>query len=95
MKSYLIALTVGLLVGIIYGALNVRSPAPPIIALVGLLGILVGEQVVPIAKHLARGHNLNFALLRLQCGEHVFGTLPMGASGITSEGRSENKSNSS
>mgnify|MGYP000632601126 CR=1 FL=1 len=44
MKLYLISLAVGLLVGVIYGVLNVRSPAPPVIALVGLLGILIGEQ---------------------------------------------------
>ena len=49
MKIYLVALGVGILVGIIYGLLNVRSPAPPVVALVGLLGMLVGEQVVPMA----------------------------------------------
>jgi XapX domain-containing protein len=45
MKAYLIALAVGLLVSAIYGLLNVRSPAPPVIALIGLLGILSGEHV--------------------------------------------------
>ncbi|SMD13774.1 DUF1427 family protein [Rhizobium sp. RU36D] len=50
MKLYLISLAAGLLVGVIYGVLNVRSPAPPVIALVGLLGILIGEQIVPLAK---------------------------------------------
>ncbi|WP_165223292.1 DUF1427 family protein [Affinirhizobium pseudoryzae] len=50
MKLYVISLAAGLLVGVIYGVLNVRSPAPPVIALVGLLGILIGEQVVPLAK---------------------------------------------
>jgi XapX domain-containing protein len=49
---YLISLGAGLLVGAIYGLLGVRSPAPPLVALVGLLGILVGEQAVPAAKHL-------------------------------------------
>ena len=38
------------IVGVIYGVLNVRSPAPPVIALVGLLGILIGEQIVPLAR---------------------------------------------
>jgi XapX domain-containing protein len=51
MKPYLISLGAGLLVGVIYNLLNVRSPAPPAIALVGLLGILLGEQVVPLVKH--------------------------------------------
>lgn len=41
MKLYLMSLSAGLLVGIIYALIDVRSPAPPIIALVGLLGILV------------------------------------------------------
>lgn len=50
MKLYVISLAVGLLVGVIYGLLNVRSPAPPVIALIGLLGILIGEQIVPYAK---------------------------------------------
>jgi XapX domain-containing protein len=49
---YLISLAAGLLVGAIYGLLGVRSPAPPVIALIGLLGMLIGEQAVPAAKHL-------------------------------------------
>ena len=40
MKLYLLSLGAGLLVGIVYSLLNVRSPAPPVVALVGLLGIL-------------------------------------------------------
>jgi XapX domain-containing protein len=49
---YLISLAAGLLVGAIYGLLGVRSPAPPVVALVGLLGMLAGEQIVPVAKRL-------------------------------------------
>jgi XapX domain-containing protein len=45
-QPFAIALGVGIGVGAIYGFLNVRSPAPPIIALVGLLGILIGETAV-------------------------------------------------
>lgn len=52
MKPYLFSLGAGLLVGVIYSLLNVRSPAPPAIALLGLLGMLLGEQAVPIAKRL-------------------------------------------
>ncbi len=47
MKPYLLSLGLGLLIGIIYNLSGVRSPAPPIIALVGLLGILLGEQALP------------------------------------------------
>ena len=52
MKMYIVSLAAGVLVGLIYGFLNVRSPAPPIIALVGLLGILVGEQLPPLIRQL-------------------------------------------
>lgn len=52
MKPYLLSLGAGLLVGALYALLNVRSPAPPVIALLGLLGILIGEQAVSGAKGL-------------------------------------------
>jgi XapX domain-containing protein len=52
MKPYLLSLGAGLLVGVIYSLLHVRSPAPPAIALLGLLGMLLGEQAVPIVKRL-------------------------------------------
>ena len=52
MKLYAISAAVGLLVGAIYGLLHVRSPAPPVIALIGLFGMLAGEQLVPIVKRL-------------------------------------------
>ena len=53
MKIYLISLGAGLLAGLVYSLLGVRSPAPPVIALVGLAGILLGEQIVPVAKRIA------------------------------------------
>lgn len=53
MKPLIIALAVGLIVGAFYGSLNVRSPAPPYVALLGLLGILLGEQgVQAVRRHL-------------------------------------------
>jgi XapX domain-containing protein len=52
MKPYLLSLGAGLVVGIVYHLLNVRSPAPPVVALVGLLGILLGEQLIPVAKRI-------------------------------------------
>lgn len=76
MRPYLIALAVGLLVGVIYGALNVRSPAPPVIALVGLLGILVGEQLVPLVKRMAAGEPRPLASFVQDCRTHVLGGLP-------------------
>ena len=50
MRAYLVALGVGLLAGLLYGLLKVKSPAPPVIALIGLLGMLIGEQAGPLAK---------------------------------------------
>ena len=44
MKVLLISFVVGLGVGILYGLLRVKSPAPPIVALLGLLGMVLGEQ---------------------------------------------------
>ena len=45
MKGLLMSFLVGLGVGVIYGLLRVKSPAPPIIALIGLFGIVLGEQI--------------------------------------------------
>lgn len=77
MKVYVISLAAGLLVGIIYGLLNVRSPAPPIIALVGLFGILVGEQLPPLVKNLWRNEPAALSWLQ-QVRPHMFGHLPKG-----------------
>jgi XapX domain-containing protein len=84
-KAYMIALAVGLLVGVIYGLLNVRSPAPPLVALIGLLGILVGEQIVPVAKQLLSGQPNAFCDVTADCAEHLFGALPGKARGAASE----------
>ncbi len=46
MLPYLLSAGVGLGVGVLYALLGVRSPAPPIIALLGLLGMLAGEAAV-------------------------------------------------
>jgi XapX domain-containing protein len=75
MKVYLLSLGAGLLVGIVYSLLGVRSPAPPVVALIGLLGILVGEQVIPLAKRWADSHELA-RFVRNECRDHVLGRLP-------------------
>ncbi len=77
MKVYLFSLAAGLLVGIIYSLINVRSPAPPVVALVGLLGILVGEQIVPFAKTLWNREPAAVSWLH-QIKPHMFGHLPKG-----------------
>ena len=45
MRVLLISFVVGLGVGILYGLIRVKSPAPPIVALLGLLGMVIGEQL--------------------------------------------------
>jgi len=51
MKAYLISLGVGIAVGLVYSLLHVKSPAPPTVALVGLLGMLAGENAIPFVRH--------------------------------------------
>ncbi len=38
MKASLLSFGAGLVVGVVYSLLGVRSPAPPVVALIGLLG---------------------------------------------------------
>ena len=45
MKVLFLSFAVGLGVGVLYGVIRVKSPAPPIIALLGLLGMVLGEQL--------------------------------------------------
>jgi XapX domain-containing protein len=50
MYGYLVSLLTGLAVGALYGLLHVRSPAPPLVALIGLLGMVLGEQATDAVK---------------------------------------------
>lgn len=77
MKLYLMSIGAGLLVGVIYALLDVRSPAPPIIALIGLLGILVGEQIPPLVRGYLQQTPTTHAWMH-QVRPHVFGHLPAG-----------------
>src|SRR5438132_2757621 len=76
MRVYLLSPGAGLLVGIVYSLLNVRSPAPPVVALVGLFGILVGEQIIPVAKHMLDGSNPPAAWRQSHGTPHIIGLLP-------------------
>ncbi|HEU5435063.1 MAG TPA: DUF1427 family protein [Telluria sp.] len=73
MKVYLISLAAGMLAGLLYSLLNVRSPAPPAIALVGLLGMLLGEQIVPMVKHAMAGESITIGWLRSECVPKITG----------------------
>jgi XapX domain-containing protein len=76
MKMYALSLAAGLLVGVIYSILNIRSPAPPLVALVGLLGILAGEQIIPVGKEILAGNPLHEAWRAAKSASHIFGELP-------------------
>jgi XapX domain-containing protein len=76
MRIYLVSLGAGILVGLIYSLLGVRSPAPPLVALIGLLGMLVGEQVIPVGRQMLAGTSLAAAWKQANCTGHIFGLLP-------------------
>jgi XapX domain-containing protein len=76
MKMYIFSLLAGILVGLIYSLINVRSPAPPLVALVGLLGILAGEQIIPVGKQMLSGTGFHSAWQQSKCNQHLFGSLP-------------------
>ncbi|MBK5958800.1 XapX domain-containing protein [Rhodoplanes elegans] len=82
LKAYLLSLGAGLLVGVVYSLIGVRSPAPPTIALIGLLGILLGEQIVPVVKRLIGGHDVA-GFVRTSCAAHVLGPLPGGEPAVS------------
>ncbi len=80
MKAYVFSLLAGVLIGLMYSWIDVPSPAPPTIALLGLLGILIGEQVIPVGKKMFRGVGFLMAWREEHCNQHVFGPLPSRAS---------------
>jgi XapX domain-containing protein len=83
MKAYVLSLLAGILVGLVYSLIGVTSPAPPVVALVGLLGILAGEQIFPVAKKMISGANFRLAWKEEHCNQHLFGSLPGRNSGST------------
>jgi len=76
MKLYIVSLAAGILVGLIYAFLQVRSPAPPAIALIGLLGMLIGEQTGPIVKRALAREPITATWLRTECVASITGVPP-------------------
>lgn len=73
MKVYLLSLGAGALVGILYALIHVRSPAPPAVALLGLLGMLIGEQLVPLAKRALSDEPLTIGWFQQECTPKITG----------------------
>ncbi|WP_084530855.1 DUF1427 family protein [Burkholderia sp. WSM2232] len=59
MKPYILSLLGGLLAGAIYSLIRVRSPAPPMVALIGLLGMVIGTQVIPTGRQLLTSNTVS------------------------------------
>lgn len=76
MKPYLISLLMGVLAGILYFLLQIQSPAPPVIALLGLLGMLIGEQLVPLIRRKLAGEPLTAAWFHTECMPKITGAPP-------------------
>ncbi|MFC5428798.1 DUF1427 family protein [Paraburkholderia denitrificans] len=91
MKSYAFSLLAGILAGIVYYTIGVQSPAPPAIALAGLLGMLAGEQILPIARHVLSGLRLKAAWREAKSGQHMFGALPGARSSDTIDTSAKNQ----
>ncbi|KAI5930419.1 Astacin-like metalloendopeptidase [Manis javanica] len=73
--------------GVVHSLLQVRSPAPPLVALVGLLGILAGEQIVPVGRHLLQGMDLRSACSKTQATEHFWASCPAARTPISDADR--------
>jgi xanthosine utilization system XapX-like protein len=60
MRTYLLSLGAGLVVGIVYSLLN----------------LLIGEQIIPVARHMLEGSHLAAAWRQSHGTPHIFGLLP-------------------
>lgn len=45
--SMLLALATGIIIGIVFQSLKIPSPAPPFLGLLGLLGMFLGQRLMP------------------------------------------------
>lgn len=61
LKSYILSLVAGILIGLLYAVMDVSSPAPPIIALLGLLGMQIGEHLIPVCKRLIKRERMHIS----------------------------------
>ncbi|BFT74680.1 MULTISPECIES: DUF1427 family protein [Paenibacillus] len=45
--SMLLALATGIVIGVVFQSLKIPSPAPPFLGLLGLLGMFLGQRLMP------------------------------------------------
>jgi XapX domain-containing protein len=46
-----LALFTGLAVGVVFSLVKLPSPAPPFLGLIGLVGMFLGQRLVPLLAH--------------------------------------------
>ncbi|MEU2925962.1 DUF1427 family protein [Streptomyces sp. NPDC007251] len=55
LRAAALSFAAGLLMGAVYWALDIRSPAPPLLGLTGLFGIVLGERAASAIRSRAGG----------------------------------------
>ncbi len=50
--TFTLALFTGVAVGIVFSLVRLPSPAPPFLGLVGLIGMFLGQRLLPLLAHL-------------------------------------------
>ena len=50
--SATLALFTGLAVGVVFSLVKLPSPAPPFLGLIGLVGMFLGQRLLPLFAHL-------------------------------------------
>ncbi|MDQ0897596.1 MULTISPECIES: DUF1427 family protein [unclassified Paenibacillus] len=45
--SIFLALAAGIVIGVVFQSLKIPSPAPPFLGLLGLLGMFLGQRLIP------------------------------------------------
>ncbi|MED4586720.1 XapX domain-containing protein [Brevibacillus choshinensis] len=50
MWSILVALGTGIVIGVVFQSLRIPSPAPPMLGLIGLIGMFLGQRLIPWIK---------------------------------------------
>jgi len=78
MKVYLVSLGAGLLVGVVYSLLDVRSPAPPVVR-----ADRPARPSCSVSRsyrwgQMISGSSIGTAWQQMRCGHHIFGGLPGG-----------------